>query len=205
MNRDDAKEAAVAELPGEITALLQAWNGGSDAVLHRLVDRVYDELKRAAVRQLDREARQETLQPTALVNEAYMRLVDAKGVSFPNRAAFFGFAGCLMRRVLVERARRRAAEKRPDWDRAQTLDEAGINPKRGMDLETLMALDNALDELNRIDARKRQLMELWFFAGLDAHEIGALLDRSPITVRRELRAAKLWLNRAMNRRTLASG
>ncbi len=177
----------------EVTQLLTAWSGGDAAALNRLMPIVQDELRRLARSYMARERPGHTLQTTALVNEAYIRLVDAGKVPWQGRAHFFGIAARLMRRVLVEMARERNYRKRGGGAQQVTLDEAllavaVINPD-------LIAVDEALDALAQVDERKCRVVEMRFFAGLEEQEIAVALKVSPETVRRDWRLAKTWLLR----------
>ena len=177
----------------DVTTLLLAWNGGDQAAGNRLIDVVYDELLRIARRHL-RGDREHSLAPTALVHEAYLKLVDQRRVRWQNRAHFFGIAAQLMRRILVDHARSRGAAKR-GRDRTVCLD--GVDPKTPpLDVDVL-ALDAALDKLAARDARQSQLVELRFFAGLTVEEIAATLDVAPITVKRDWAHARAWLFREL--------
>jgi RNA polymerase sigma factor (TIGR02999 family) len=182
----------------DVTALLLAWSDGDDAVRSRLIDAVYEELRRVARRHLRRERNDHSLEPTALVHETYLKLVDQRAVRWQNRAHFFGIAAHLMRRILVDHARARAAAKRGN-DRKVVLDslEVGILP---LDLDVL-ALDAALDKLAALDARQSRLVELRFFAGLTVEETAASLGVAPITVKRDWAHARAWLFRELQRQT----
>ncbi|MEM9599186.1 MAG: sigma-70 family RNA polymerase sigma factor [Acidobacteriota bacterium] len=180
---------------GEVTRLLLAWSDGDEAALERLMPLVTDELRRIARRYMEKERRDHTLQPTALVHEVYLRLVDRRRVHWRNRAHFFGFAAQSMRRILVDHARVRQADKRNDGLKPLSLDEAlGVADQQ--DLE-LIALDDGLKALAEFDLRQSRVIELHFFAGLNFREIGEILGISPATVKREWRAARLWLYRQM--------
>jgi len=178
----------------DITALLHAWSNGETAARARLVEAVYDELRRLAQRHLRNERPDHSLSPTALVHEAYLKLVDQRRVQWNNRSHFFAIVAHLMRRILVDHARARAAAKR-DWSITVTLDEAeAFAPPVDLDL---VALDTALDKLGRVDPRQSQLVELRFFAGLTVDEIAAVLGVAPITVKRDWAHAKAWLFREL--------
>lgn len=182
---------------GEVTGLLAAWSRGDQAALDRLVPLVYDELRRLAGSYLRREHGNRTMSATALVHEAYVRLVDQDGVQCENRAHFFGIAANLMRQVLVQEARRRQAAKRGGAALSITLDEAIAAPaERTIDL---VALDDALSTLSSRDARKSQIVELRFFGGLSVEETAAILGLSPRTVKREWRLSKAWLYHELSR------
>jgi RNA polymerase sigma factor (TIGR02999 family) len=173
----------------DVTALLLAWSDGDQAAADRLIEAVYDELRRVARRHL-RGERDHSLAPTALVHEAYLKLVDQRRVRWQNRAHFFGIAAQLMRRILVDHARSRGAAKR-GRDRTVCLDAAeAATPPFDVDI---LALDAALDKLGALDARQSKLVELRFFAGLTVEEVAAALDVAPITVKRDWAHARAWL------------
>ena len=175
----------------EVTRLLRQWAGGDPQARDELIPHVYRELRRIAARHLRVERSDHTLQPTALVHEAYVRLVDQQSPTWQNRSQFFGVAAHLMRQILVDHARRRQAGKRAGHK--VSLDEAlSFAYERK---EDLLALDAALGELERFDSRKCQAVELRYFGGLDMAEIAQTLSISPTTVRRDLRMAEAWLHR----------
>jgi len=180
----------------EVTQLLLAWSGGDEQALDRLVPLVYDELRRLAQSYMRRERADHTLQTTALIHEAYLRLIDANRVQWRNRAHFFGVASRLMRQILVTIARERGAQKRGGGAEQVSLDE-GMMIDEGRD-EDLVALDEALGELAQIDARKAQVVEMRFFGGLTEDEIAATLNVSTETVRRDWRLARSWLRRELS-------
>ncbi len=179
--------------PGDVTRLLVEWAKGDEQALERLTPLVYRELRQLAAGFLRRERPDHTLQPTALVNEAYLRLVDQRNPNWQNRAHFFGVAAHLMREVLVDYARRRNAGKRaaPEvsletavelaWDRSPDV----------------VALDNALTKLEKLDRRKCSAVELRYFGGFSIDETARALGVSAITVRRDLRMAEAWLHQEM--------
>jgi len=178
----------------DVTALLLAWGQGEDAARSQLVDAVYDELRRVAQRRLRAERANHSLTPTALVHEAYLRLVDQRRVQWRNRAQFFAIAARLMRRILVDRARARAAAKR-DGGQTIALDDVDVGTApRNVDL---LALDSALDRLSALDERQGQLVELRFFAGFTVEETAVALDVAPITVKRDWALARAWLFREL--------
>jgi RNA polymerase sigma factor (TIGR02999 family) len=184
--------------PGEVTQLLKAWCGGDARALQELVPLVESELRRLARRYLGREAGGNTLQPTALVNEAYLRLIDWKGVEWQNRAHFYAVAAKIMRRVLVNHALARGRQKRGGSALAVSLTEAGAKTDRAADV---VALDEALQMLATLDDRKSQVVELRFFGGLSAEETAQVLGISPRTVHREWDLARSWLFRELTGRS----
>jgi RNA polymerase sigma factor (TIGR02999 family) len=185
----------MAESPQDVTQLLQAWSAGEPGALDKLAPVVYRELHRLAQRYMAQERPGQTLRATALVNEAYLRLVDVKQVSWQNRAHFFGVSAQCMRRILVERARARRTLKRGSGGPAVTFDEGLlIGPAAGPDL---VALDDALKDLTAIDPRRSQVVELRFFGGLTVKETAELLHVSPVTVMNDWKFAKAWLLREL--------
>jgi RNA polymerase sigma factor (TIGR02999 family) len=181
----------MAALSHDVTELLRAWNDGDLGARDRLVPLVYLELRRRAAAHLRRERPGHTLQPTALVHEAYLRLIDQQRAVWQNRAQFFGIASQMMRRILVDRARaRRMAKRSGRWSRV-TLDD-GIAVTHGADVD-LLDLDSALTRLAAFDARRSQIAELRFFAGLSLEETGHALGISRATVERDWQAARAWL------------
>lgn len=181
----------------EITELLIAWSGGDKKALDELMHIVYDELHRLAHHHLAKERQDHTLQTTALVNEAYMKLVDQKRVKWQNRSHFFALSSQLMRRILVDYARSRQYAKRGGGASALPLNEALIvTPERAAEM---IALDDALTELAKHDERKARIVELRFFAGMNIDETSELLGVSPGTVMKDWTLAKAWLQREMDR------
>jgi RNA polymerase sigma-70 factor, ECF subfamily len=179
----------------EVTRLLHDWRGGDQAALEKLTPLVYGELRRLARHYLRGERPDHTLQGTALVHEAYVRLVGQTGPEWQNRAHFFGVAARLMRQILVDHARRHNAGKRGGGERPASLEESAVfTPARAADL---VALDEALHALARFDPRKSRLVELRYFGGLQLEEIGEVEGLSVATVRRQLRTAEAWLHREM--------
>jgi RNA polymerase sigma factor (TIGR02999 family) len=175
----------------DVTALLQAWTGGDTAALDQLMAVVYRELRDRAARQLRRERRGHSLQPTALVHEAYIRLVDQRRMVWQNRGQFFGVASQMMRRLLVDRARaHRMAKRSGQWARV-ALDD-GVRATPPLDVDVL-ALDAVLTRLAAFDPRRSQLVELRFFGGLSLAEAGEALGISMATAERDWQAARAWL------------
>jgi RNA polymerase sigma-70 factor, ECF subfamily len=175
----------------DVTALLHAWVGGDAGALQELLPLVYADLRRRAAAQMRGERRNHTLEPTALVHEAYLRLVDQRGAAWQNRGQFFGVASLMMRRILVDRARaRRMAKRSGRWARV-TLDD-GARTASPVSVDVL-DLDAALTRLAAFDARKSQLAELRFFGGLSVEEAGDALGVSPATAERDWRTARAWL------------
>jgi RNA polymerase sigma factor (TIGR02999 family) len=180
----------------EITKLLQAWGGGDDAALDRLAEQVYPELRRMARRYMKNERQGNTLQPTALVNEVFLRLVDVTQVEWHQRAQFFAMAAKMMRRILVDAARARDSRKRGGMAIKVNLDETAIlspAPDR-----SILALDEALTAFSKIAPRQAKVVELRYFGGLTEEEIVAALKISPRTVRRDWDVARAWLLRELS-------
>lgn len=179
-----------------VTELLLAWGGGDKAALDELMPVVYDELRRLARSYLSRERPGHTLQTTALVHEAYLRLVDQRSVNWQNRAQFFGIAAQMMRRILINHAKDRQAKKRQGNVRTVSLDDAvSFFERREVDL---MALDDALNGLAVLDPQQTQIVELRFFGGLTIEEVAEVVGLSPATIKREWDSAKLWLRRELS-------
>ena len=181
--------------PNQVTQWLLEWSGGDRAALDQLMPAVYAELHRVAVSYLRREQAGHTLQPTALVHEAYLRLVDESRVDWHSRAHFFGAAARLMRQILVDHARRRNAAKRGGGDFRVTLGEANAN-YAPPDVD-LLALDHALAELAALDAQQGRVVEMRFFGGLSIEETADVLAISPATVKRDWTTAKAFLRRKL--------
>ena len=183
--------------PEEITGLLLDWGNGDRAALDRVIPVVYQELRRLAHRQVRRERAGDSMQTTALINEAYLRLVDYARVRPRDRAHFFAIAAQAMRRILIERARSRRSAKRGSGAPKLSLDEvADVSAERAADL---VALDDALTQLAAIDPRKSRLVELKYFGGLTDEEAAEVLEVSTATVERDWRTAKIWLHREISR------
>jgi RNA polymerase sigma factor (TIGR02999 family) len=178
------------------TALLLAWGAGADAAREQMLPLVYDELRRLAGAYLRRERPGHTLQPTALVHEAYVRLIDQKRVDWSNRAQFIGLAAVMMRRILVNHARDRVADKRGAGAEHVPLTVAG-DPMGAPEVDVL-DLHDALERLAEHDPRKSQVVELKFFGGLTIDEIAATMGISPATVEREWKFARAWLFNAIS-------
>ena len=180
----------------DVTSVLNTWRAGDPAAVAQLMPLVYEELRRLARNYLRRERPDHTLQATALVHEAYLRLIDADAVSWQNRAHFYGIAAKLMRRILVDHARARNASKRGGLVEKISLDEARDLPP--VSANDLVALDGALQDLTKSYPRKGQVVELKFFGGLEAKEIAEVLQVSEKTVLRDWQFAKLWLCRELS-------
>lgn len=179
-----------------ITQLLIEWRDGDQTALDRLIPLVHQELRRLAHRYLKQERREHTLQTTALVNEAYLKLVDHKGMHWQNRAHFFAVAAQAMRRILVDHARTRAALKRGGELAMTNLDEAAT--VADTQAAELLALNDALDQLAHLDARKSRIIELRYFGGMTLEETAEVVGLSPTTVHREWKSAKTWLLKTMS-------
>jgi RNA polymerase sigma factor (TIGR02999 family) len=189
----------------EITRLLKDWGRGDSAALDRLTPLVYEQLHRMARSYMRNERAGHTLQPTALVNEAFLRLVDTQDVEWTDRAHFFAVCARVMRRILVDAARSRAAIKRGGQaDRAEHATAINLDnlPTPGTEMRAqICALDHALNALARIDPRRAQVIELRFFGGLSVEETGHVLQISPQTVMRDWRLARAWLARELSQRS----
>lgn len=190
--------APVKQLPkdsGDVTTLLQHWREGDRSALERLTPIIYEDLLRLAKARLNREYRECTLQPTALVHESYLRLADQTKLDCESRAHFYAIAANVMRRVLIDHAKKRKAQKRGGGVRV-TL-KTGMDFAQGRDQDSLM-LDEALHKLADIDERKSRAIELKFFGGMTSEEIAAVLGISVATVGRELRIGQAWLRRELS-------
>lgn len=184
-------------VPAEITQLLLAWGGGDEAALEKLMPLVHSELKRLARRYMNRQRTGHTLQTTALVNEAYLRLIDSSRVNWQNRAHFFAVSAQLMRRILVDAARQRQNIKRGSGVPPIALDEAAeVSDERAAEL---VALDDALNTLATLNSRQSQVVELRYFGGLSEEETAAVLNVSIRTVRRDWNLTRRWLYRELSR------
>ena len=189
MNTDDARR------PEGLTALLEAWHRGESGALDRVMPAVYGELRALAARHLSHERAGHTLQTTALVHEAYLKLAGQRHADWKNRAYFFGAVATIMRRILVDHARRRVRGKRGGGMVVVPLEEApepaASSPlDAGVDVE---ALDNALDRLAAMDARRARVVELRYFSGMTIDEIAEVMETSPGTVKRDWTVARAWL------------
>ncbi|MEM8931865.1 MAG: ECF-type sigma factor [Acidobacteriota bacterium] len=184
-----------------MTALLDAWSDGDTDAVHQLMPLILDDLRSLARGYMARETPAHTLQPTALVNEAYLRLAGRRRVQLANRVQLFSVLAQTMRRILVDHARRKKADRRGGGVTAVAFDEGlgtPVDRTPGRDVD-LVALDDALKDLARLDARQAEVVHLSYFGGLTHDEIAEVLDISPTTVRRDLRAARLWLLRELKR------
>jgi RNA polymerase sigma factor (TIGR02999 family) len=180
----------------DVTGLLVRWSQGDPDALEQLMPLIYAECRRMAVQQIGREHRDHTLEPTALVHELYLRLVDQRRATWGNRAQFFGVAAQLMRRVLVDYARARHAAKRGGSVIFVSLDAAAERPDESR-IADVLAIDDALARLGAYDSEQVRIIELRFFAGLTVEETARVVGRSPRTVKREWRLAKAWLYREL--------
>jgi RNA polymerase sigma factor (TIGR02999 family) len=197
-SRADSPEVPQMDKPGahELTHLLEAWSDGEEEALEKLAPLVHAELYRLAKRYMSRERPDHLLQTSALINEAYVRLIDWKAVRWQNRAHFFGVAAQIMRRILVDFARRRPRVGKDAEAIRMSLDEAmTVSSERDRDL---LALDEALQSLAEIDERKSQIVEMRFFGGLSVEETAEAMRISSITVIREWSKAKAWLYRELS-------
>ena len=193
MNDDSRPDAA----PGEVTRLLIAWNAGDRAALEKLMPLVYAELRQLAERHFRKERRGHTLQPTAVVHEAYFRLIDQTRVTWKNRGHFLAIASQAMRRILIDHARGRGAEKRGGEVEKVTLDVAIASPEPAREVD-ILALDEALERLKALDGTQAQIVELRFFGGLTIEETADVMETSPSSIKRDFRSAKAWLFRELN-------
>jgi RNA polymerase sigma factor (TIGR02999 family) len=188
------------ELQHEVTQILHDWSGGDADAPERLMPFVYDELRRLARSFLARERGSHTLQPTALVNEAYLRLVDQTRVNWQNRAHFYGIAARMMRRVLIDHARAHATEKRGGATIHLSLDDVQVSIEERA--TSFVALDEALERLEQMDERKCKVVEMRFFGGLTDQEIADVLGVTTRTVLRDWKKARLWLSRELSQNRL---
>ena len=183
--------------PDEITRLLIAWNQGDQRARDELTPLIYDELRRLARGLLRHERPGHTLQPTALVHEAFLRLIDQSQVNWQNRAHFFGAAARLMRQILINHAEaRRAAKRGGEAERVSLNDVDHSTPRQEIDL---IALDEALQRLERLDPQQGRIVELRYFSGLTIEEIAEVIGVSPATVKRDWNLARAWLRRELSR------
>lgn len=184
-------------MPQDVTQLLAQWRNGDQAALDQLMLLVYDELHRLAKRYLSHERRNHTLQPTALVNEAYLRLAGQQQIEWQSRAHFFGIAAQVMRHLLVDHARARQFAKRGGGAQQITLDEtSAVQPEATVDI---LALNESLERLAEFDKRKARIVELRYFGGLGTDETAEVLGLSAITIKREWLKAKAWLYHEMSK------
>ena len=180
----------------QLTELLQAWVQGDPGALDRLTPLIYRELRKLARFHMSKEQAGHTLQPTALINEAFLKLIDIQQADWKNRAHFYGAASQIMRRVLVDYARKKRSVKRGREAKRVPFEEALAKPAE-MPVVDIIAFDEALSRLGAIDARKAQIVEFWFFAGMSVEEIATTMDIGTSTVRRDLEFVKAWLAREL--------
>jgi RNA polymerase sigma-70 factor (ECF subfamily) len=185
-----------ARSPHEITQLLAEWSNGNQTALDKLYPLVYDELHRMASRYMNRERKGHTLQTTALINEAYVRLVDQKQVHWENRAHFFAISAQIMRRILIDHARRHAYAKRGGGAQRISLDETALVADECA--SELLLLEEALKRLAELDSRRSQVVELRYFGGLNNEEIAGVLKISENTVTRDWNMARAWLYKELS-------
>jgi RNA polymerase sigma factor (TIGR02999 family) len=192
------REKKTAMQTPDVTMLLDSWSKGDQHALDQLTPVVYDELRRLAASYMRRERQDHTLQSTALVNEAYLKLVDQKNVVWQNRAHFFGIAAQMIRRILVDHARAHKAEKRGGGAGVLSLDEAiGVPERRDVEI---LSLNDALTRLTELDPQQGRIVELRFFTGLSIEETAEVVGVSPATVKREWASARAWLFREISRK-----
>jgi RNA polymerase sigma factor (TIGR02999 family) len=180
----------------DVTGLLTRWSRGDSSALDALLELIYDDCRQIAARQLRRERTGHSLDPTALVHELYLRLVDQRRATWENRAQFFGIAARIMRRILVDHARGRRRVKRGGSATLVSLGAANEEPSAARDVDVL-AIDEALERLAALDEEQVRIIELRFFAGLTVEETAHVLGRSPRTIKREWRLARAWLFREL--------
>lgn len=197
-----SKRVTTATRPGDVSRLLALWSSGDEGARDELIPLVYGELRKLAGHYMRKERPEHSLQATALVNEAYLRIVDQSEVQWQNRAQFFALSSQIMRRILVDHARRRNYAKRGGGAKRTFLDEATLlSTQRAPDV---VALDEALTRLTEIDPRRSRVVELKYFGGMTFEEIAEVLNVSPITVRRDWTTARAWLYRAIEDTRMAS-
>jgi len=185
---------AMSDSDHDVTVLLREWSDGNQQALSELLPIIYDELRRVAHQYLHREHPDQTLQTTALVHEAYLKLIDQRSVNWQNRAHFFAIAAQAMRRILIDNARRRTAGKRGKGEKISLEDVATVSTQKH---QSLLALDEALHELEKIDPQQSRIIELRYFGGLTIEETATAMDISPATVKREWAMARAWLYKAL--------
>jgi RNA polymerase sigma factor (TIGR02999 family) len=185
---------AMSDSDHDVTVLLREWSDGNQQALTELLPVIYDELRRVAHQYLHREHPDQTLQTTALVHEAYLKLIDQRSVNWQNRAHFFAIAAQAMRRILIDNARRRTAGKRGKGEKLSLEDVATVSTQKH---QSLLALDEALRELEKIDPQQSRIIELRYFGGLTIEETAMAMDISPATVKREWAMARAWLYKAL--------
>jgi len=185
---------AMSDSDHDVTVLLREWSDGNQQALTELLPIIYDELRRVAHQYLHREHGDQTLQTTALVHEAYLKLIDQRSVNWQNRAHFFAIAAQAMRRILIDNARRRTAGKRGKGEKISLEDVATVSTQKH---QSLLALDEALHELEKIDPQQSRIIELRYFGGLTIEETATAMDISPATVKREWAMARAWLYKAL--------
>lgn len=190
-------DAPVRGSSDDITGLLLQWSSGDADALDRLMPIIYEECRRIAAQQLQREHRDHTLDPTAVVHELYLRLIDQRRATWANRTHFFAIAAQLMRRILVDYARARGARKRGGAALLVSLDAAADTPNDSP-AEDVIAIDDALERLAEIDTDQVRIIELRFFGGLTVEDTARVVGRSPRTVKREWQLAKAWLYRELH-------
>jgi RNA polymerase sigma-70 factor, ECF subfamily len=184
--------------PPGVTELLQEWSRGDPSALEKLIPLVFKQLREIACRMFRRESDGHTLQPTALVNEMYLRLIDQRSMHWQNREQFFSIAALLMRRILVDYAKSRQTAKRGKGIPKVPLDEAlGVADIRNLNVDLVADLDEGLSRLAEIDPRQARIVEMYFFTGLSHEEIADVLEISVSTVKREWKTARLWLYREL--------
>ena len=181
---------------GQLTRLLQAWGQGDPEALDRLTPLIYGELRKLARFHMSREAAGHTLQPTALINEAFLKLIDIQQVDWKSRKHFYRAASQIMRRVLVDYARKKRSVKRGREAKRVPFEEAIARPTE-MAIVDIVAFDEAITRLAAIDSRKAQVVEFWFFAGMTVEEIATTMDIGTSTVNRDLEFSKVWLVREL--------
>ena len=185
------------ESPSEITQILQEWNAGKEDARERLIPFVYDELKRQARFMMSKERSDHTLQPTALVHEAFLRLSEQTGIEWQNRSHFYGIASRLMRQILVDHARLHATSKRGNHAIHFSLDDVQLPVEERTG--SILMLHEVLERLEKLDETQARIVEMRFFGGMNNREIAESLEISERTVGREWQAARLWLYRELNR------
>jgi RNA polymerase sigma-70 factor, ECF subfamily len=181
---------------GQLTTLLQAWSRGDPEALDRLTPLIYGELRKLARLHMSREASGHTLQPTALINEAFLKLIDIEQPDWESRKHFYGAASQIMRRVLVDYARKKRSVKRGRESKRMAFEEAIARPAGMLSID-ILAFDEALTRLAAIDSRKARVLEFWFFAGMTVEEIARTMEIGTSTVNRDLEFSKVWLAREL--------